>query len=416
MLSRANVAQRERLYYNEYFVLHRRRSEKSYEATHHMLGIRVQSDNTVSTAMDAEILARDIEASFKLTTAEITPAMIQRQIDRLRREGSDLTGDPGPGKALTALVTRNLSFLRDGIVNALDRCEVYVVPLPLCVALSRPERTIVIGNGLLNLITAVGYWANFAETLPKELDEIKPLKRFPTTSVRDAVPIFLFILLYRHYQYGEVLPNFRALNGIELDKLDSQVRDALAGAATFVLLHELAHLELGHRIPGERVFPIDVPLAVPEVLTRYQQMELEADDFAMQALEEPLRPLHFPWINMALNFHFHRETLLSERTERYPVNVNRLAYAHARTGGDARQPNAYAAHLERMGRAYTDIEAKHAEIWAMGKRPLLESLSRAEVVQELRILRSSLDASLRDSLEQVLTGQELPDWRTALHI
>ncbi|MCI0590608.1 MAG: hypothetical protein L0Y67_03245, partial [Gammaproteobacteria bacterium] len=309
------------------------------------------------TVIDPATLAKDIETCFNLTSADITPAMIQRQIDRLKREGAEITDEIRPTKALAELIARNLTFLNSDKCEALVACEIYVVPLPLCMAYSKAPNSIIVGNGLINLISACGYWGNFVETLPLSLDEIKPFAQFPKTSVLDAVSTFLFALMYRHYQYGEALPDFRVLTADQSGNFpDRAVKDAVAGAATFILLHELGHLRLNHHIEDKQIMPIDVPLAVPQALSSYQRKELEADDFAMKAIQERLRPLHVAWINMALNFHLLRETLLAERSNRHPININRLAYANARSAGQIITPVYYAEHLEKMGKSFTNIE------------------------------------------------------------
>jgi len=365
--------------------------------------------------IDPAMLARDIETCFNVTSSEITPAMIQRHIDRLKRLGTKITNDTQPSRALAKLVTRNLSFLNSKEQEMLLACEVYVVPLPLCMAYSKAPNTIIIGNGLLNLITACGYWANFSETIPLPLDKIKPMANFPTISVREAIPVFLFAMMYRHYQYGEALPDFRSLMMDQSGTFpDQEVKDAIAGAATFILLHELGHLSLEHHLEDKQVLPIDAPLAVHQELSTYQRKELEADDFAMQAIQEKLRPLHIAWINMALNFHLIRETLLGERCNRHPININRLAYASVRSKGKQLTPANYSEHLEGMGNSFTNIETNNSIISESNKMPVLEALSRNEIISQLKFMDehlSPIGMSVKNITED---NSELPDWTDLL--
>lgn len=365
--------------------------------------------------IDPATLAEDIETCLSLTSAQITPVMIQRSIDRLRQQGSEITNDTKPTHRLAELVSRNLTFLKDDTRQALLSSEVYVIPLPLCIAFAKSPHSIFIGNGLLNLITACGYWANFCESLPPSLDQIKPLKEFPTVSVSDAIHVYLFALMHRHHQYGEPLPDFRTLSVDRSGSHSDQfVRNAVSGAATFILLHELGHLQLNH-ISGEKpIRPIDVPLAVPQDLSNYQLKELEADDYAMMALEEKLRPLHSAWIDMALNFNLMQETLLGSRGQMHPININRLAYAHARIQGKKLTPIDYNEQIERMGHAHLNIEANNDKLREIEQKPLLDALTREEIMSKLELLDSFLQP-VGFTIQTILDEQsELPDWTECL--
>lgn len=366
-------------------------------------------------AIDGARLADDLETCFRLTSDQVTTQMIRRQIEKIRLDSTIITQNTRPTLALAELVGRNMElFFVEEKAQALRDCTVYVVPLPLCAAYSSPANPIVIGSGLLNVIAACGYWAYNSELLPVELDAIKPLQRFPGVSARQAVPLLLFALIYRHYQFGEPLPDFRAWNKTESrEALDQKVRHSVAGAAAFILLHELGHLALMHHDPETPVHPADIPLAVQESLSDYQLQEFEADDFAMTSLKPEYQKLHFAWINMALNFHLQRETMLGERGCRHPVNINRLNYAFARCNG-VQQGDYHAAHLQRMGLAHENIEHNHNELARQNRKGLLASFERDEILGELAGMAQYL-APHNIDLDAV-TGEncELDDWTRCL--
>jgi len=228
--------------------------------------------------INASELAEDLRSCLKLAPHGISRATINLQLEKLRLSNLDPSSSLKETHALAALVKDKLHFFEENRVDALKNCEVYVVPIPLCEAYSKPKDTgnlIVIGSGLLNLICACGYWANFSESLPDKFDQTFPLKKFPNTSVRDAVPVFLFNLIYRYYVFGESLPDFASLAP---ESIHQKVKNAMAGATAFILFHELGHLELNH-LENDTIRPMRPPTVVDEALSLYQRQELEAEQF-----------------------------------------------------------------------------------------------------------------------------------------
>lgn len=365
--------------------------------------------------IDADTLANDLVTCLHLASHQVTPPMIERQIERIRREGSAVTANTAPSRALRALVQRNVErMLLEERAQMLAQSLVYVVPLPLCAAYSKPDGQIVIGNGLMNVLSACGYWAFLCEQLPAELMGIRPLPRFPSLSAWDAVSLYLFALIFRHYRYGEPLPDLRAwITPVTREEIDVQVKHSVAGAATFILLHEMGHIALSHHVRKDTLLPADFALSVEQSLSEYQIKEFEADDFAMASLRETLRALHLPWINMALNFHVQRETMLGERAPHHPISINRLSHAFSRRDG-VPTGRFDQSHLVRMSEAFVNIERNSAELRRQNRAALLDAMDREMLLSDLAILDRAL-ARYGMPLAPVLdTKSELADWTTCL--
>ncbi len=366
--------------------------------------------------IDIEKLISDLHECLQLTPLEITPAMVERQLNQLRSPAANASRLAAT-KALAGLVERNVTQLLETEYTArFDNYEVLVVPLPFCHAYSKPPHQIVIGNGLIQLLTACGYWAFYCEQLPESLGTIFPLPDFPNTPARNVIPIYLFVLLYRHYQYGEPLPNLRALVS-EKDRatVDRQVRDAIAGAMTFILLHEMGHHELAHH-ENEMIKPIDFPLSVSQDLSQYQLQEFEADDFARKALHDALQPLHIAWINMALNFHLQRETLLGQRSSSHPIAVNRLRYASDCSQGNLMSPEAYATHLARMSESFERLEKNNAALHKNEQAALIDSVDGATAKSRLQAIYQTCPTELPTLYDFLNSETHLPDWTELLSV
>ena len=340
--------------------------------------------------MDSQILLDDIQACYQIAGASISAPMIQRQIDRIRRDGDAITRNTQSTHDLATLIARNMQlFIKSDIAQALGKTELFVIPLPLCVAYSKLPQQIIIGDGLLNVITACGYWGYVCEALPEALSDITPFDDFPTLSVQDAIPVLLFALIDRHYHYGEPLPNVREWALHYQPTIDTQVQVATAGAATFVVCPALGHLALNHNEHGDATLrPYDVSFPVEQSLSNYQLQELEADNYAMMAIKDDYRPLYTAWMDMALCFHLQRETVLSERGEKHPITINRLQYAHSRCyQGEQQNPRTYyEQHLQHMGQSFNHIEQAHHELKAKQRPSLFALFSREEIIQRLSVV------------------------------
>lgn len=350
-------------------------------------------------------IADRLKRGRAMASSEISDAVLDAQLAALRRMNSWQDDALKPTVALADLIERNIKKLTTPEAQAqLAQCRVFVVPLAFCGVYSESPDTIVVGSGLVDYISAYLYWGALAHGMPESLSEVYD-PAFPKTPVRDVVPLLLFGLLYRYIGYGEPFPNYRAVLD---DEIDEQVQHSLAGAMTFVLLHELGHLVLNHHADSSGpVRMVDLPFQVPENLSSYKLQELEADDFVRESMIEGYRPIHALWLNTALGPHFMMETLLSQRGVDHPVCVNRLVHAQA-SANDAVDRAAYLEHLKNSTQRYQSIEAKNSALRQSDQLALLERFSREQLLEQLtRLNRYFGDAGLDLS---AMTESTPPAW------
>lgn len=333
------------------------------------------------TAIRPAVLADRLQSTRRLAVCDVDESVLDAYIDQLRLM-SDWKDDAlAPTIALAELVERNVKrFLTQDARQALARCEVFVTPIAYCGAYCDPPRTVVIGSGLVDFLMAYLYWGSFAHYLPDHLSEVFH-PNFPKTSVREVIPMLLLGLLYRYYAHGDPLPDYRPLAN---DSSSEQVRHALAAALTFILLHELGHLELRHsENMNGRARSIDLPFQVPEDFSTCKLQELEADDYARACMIESYRPLHPAWLNAALGPHVLLETVLSWRATEHPICINRLVHAQAQAQGVVDRTS-YLEQLQNSVDRYRSIERNHLDFRKQGTLPLLERLTRPKLIQLLK--------------------------------
>ncbi|MEM7220019.1 MAG: hypothetical protein AAF515_16755 [Pseudomonadota bacterium] len=352
-----------------------------------------------------DVWTQALQNYYELAPSKLSPAMLQRLLDA---DLADETRGQKRQEHVLGLVARNHTLTAPGISDLIDRQTIRVLPSPICAAFSKPPNTIVVGDGLIDLLTACGYWSALVGALPKSADEVYPLEKHPKIPLSDALAVYTYALLYRYHEHGEPLPDFRALaHQFPNPNLDTQVRDAIAGAVMYILLHELGHLALGHHEGNDVSLPFDPPALIGEALTLYQQRELEADLWAMEAIRPDLRKIHTAWINMGLSFHFQRGALLSEASESHPLYVNRLAFAHACTDEQLRAAGDMDAHLIRMASAHENIERNNEKRAAQGSLPFLSSLTREEILDQIESLATLIPLDVSPVL-----ASEIPTWHT----
>jgi len=355
--------------------------------------------------IDPSKLADDLSRGRNLAPSQVSLALIDQHIARLRaiEEWSDDALEPT--KLLAQLVQRNVEkFVGREARIQLASSEVFVVPIPFCGAFSEAPSTIVIGSGFLDFLTANLYWGAVTHLLPPSLSEIRHPK-FPNQSLRDLIPVLLLALLHLYLENGDPLPNYRTLIS---ENPDERVQDSLAGSLTFVLLHELGHLSLGHH--GDHNLGIrfvDLPFQIPEDFTTYKQQEFEADSFARQAMVEDYRAMHMFWMRGALGPNYTMETMLSRRSASHPTSVNRLIYAQ-HSAHDKVDRTAYLEELEFVTKQYQSLEAKNDALRDRGKPVALEQFTRDELLELFGELEQYMDESV-SNLSLAITS-EMPAW------
>lgn len=96
-------------------------------------------------------------------------------------------------------------------------------------------------------------------------------------------------------------------------------------AAMFLVLHELGHHTLGHLNAGYKSERMAMETRIPESIDPIQQMELEADAFALQCFVPEFRAPVISSVMFAFGPFAFLETFCGPMDRHHPLTVNRLA-------------------------------------------------------------------------------------------
>lgn len=258
-----------------------------------------------------------------LSPRQMPKAVIDRCIENLRRRRIVLDSEDQDHRALANSVAGPLALASVSARAKLGECEIYLLPFPLCIAYStrcENRNLIVIGSGMLDLVETVACSAHVIGSLPEEAQRIYPVSELAGMSLADIFSQFIFVLLFRFVYKDEFLPN---IQGLASAQMIHDARVSAAGGAAFVLLHELAHLELHHA--AKPVAPsIDIASSIPESLSQRQRQEHEADQAAIGYLESEWQEIGHFWRNCAFDFFVRLELMSGVFSETHPLALNRI--------------------------------------------------------------------------------------------
>jgi hypothetical protein len=295
-------------------------------------------------------------------------------------------------QVLARAVASYRPFIQEEAIEKLFRCQVISVPAPVCNARAMIREgipTIVIFDGLLDLVAVTMEMSYAAQELPRDLDLVFPHPAFPDISAR-AWAVQLFVrLIDRFLTDGAPPPDFRRI--ISSPTIEDSVQHAVVGAAWWLLLHELGHIELGHtRLAiGESRLTISDGLVVHEELSEFQQQEFDADAFVFDCLTDMGKKAFYVWTNMALGAMMMVESLYVSPRGTHPLSVNRLIRAHELSQSVDEMAVELKAreYLVRHGAAHVDIHSSQDFIRSAGGTPVFEQWSRDELMTALSGLK-----------------------------
>jgi hypothetical protein len=107
----------------------------------------------------------------------------------------------------------------------------------------------------------------------------------------------------------------------------------LAKVLWFVVVHELAHIKLGHleSLPeADAACPILPALALDEGASGLKLREFEADEHIIASLSPAARPMFLSWALLPLEMFASLERLMSNYRDTHPMAINRLNHLKAR--------------------------------------------------------------------------------------
>ena len=300
-------------------------------------------------------LIHGLRKGIAFTPYSISPALINGCIKRIRNKRMVLSQDDAIIHDLGELIGNSLQAIIPERQQTLLDCEVYVLPFPVCTAYSQligDRKLIVIGQGLIDLIFNTTLSAHIIANLPEQCDDVFPVSDLANYSIIDLLNTFSFTLLFKNYHLGEPLPNFAALASPEMIK-DAKI--AQSGAVLFVLLHELGHLQLGHHT-NTQTRPMNFRKIVDEEMNLEQQLEFEADQYALNSIDESVREIGQFWLKAAFDFFVRLEVMAGQYTPDHPLTINRIADANNQElkNINYHDPTQSEQHIQKMATRFVD--------------------------------------------------------------
>jgi hypothetical protein len=157
---------------------------------------------------------------------------------------------------------------------------------------------------------------------------------------------------------------------------------------SFVAMHEIGHLELGHVGPGSRLATVTPPLlAQAEELNQFKMEEFEADSFVFQGMDPEKRYFAAGACVAILGMFAHIEIYIGGKSDTHPVSLNRLQ--HALTGFGKVIPAAPEPVREALGdasrRLLASVERRGVQEDVGWERPIPGDMDSAEEVADFAI-------------------------------
>ncbi len=308
---------------------------------------------------------------------------ISRYIEKARGRNLQLNQTDESVIELQKLIAQPMEIVIPERKRAFRQCELYVLPFPTSVAWSQMlgnRQIIVIGRGMIQLIEHCTYSAYVIGHLPPEAQQIHPINTLPDLSLSDILNYFIFLLLYRFYRYAEPLPDLYEMISPDMHE---HAQISISGSLAFVLLHEFAHLALGHHDQDE-VIPFDVHKVVPEVISADKQKEIEADQFALNCIIEEYREFGHFWMKSAFDFYVRMEIISGQFTKSHPLALNRIFEMNANVPGQwgYHDPTTSATHAEKLAGTFAQRQQENQPpdegFLALSREACLNILKQAE--------------------------------------
>ena len=325
----------------------------------------------------------------------IDQKVIDRHIKLIQQEKLRLDSESAHARALKILSEEATLFVLPEAKALLAECEIYVLPLPICIAyceVVEGRNRIVIASGILDLISHSLFLAHFGNVVPDKYEDYFLLKLPKKMPLTDLLVNALFLLEYRFYSFSEPLPDLKPYIG---ENQLAAIRTSMSGAVAFILLHELGHLQLGH-VTRNTVRPMAIQVAIPERLNTMQRQELEADQFVTDCLYDQAKPLATYWQHQAVAFYSQLELLSGMRSEDHPLAINRSAISDSFRGKIGKEfgLESNPGHFETLRERFLATEAETSR----GRNFIVETTREGcmKVIDEVAIVLEQDDIPIGD--------------------
>ena len=246
--------------------------------------------------------------------------------NEIRRAGQDATKESESSRSLQSMIDASSEELGPRAISQLSMAHIYGYESSYINAIPdiSVEQKIIVFDGLKHLIYYHIALVKVLDQLIKHRDTSKySLPNDEVISESLAFSLAGYSIL-SDFQETRQIPI--AINDILGERVQGELLAAFRGALCFVLLHELAHIELGHlstkRLRSERFQPA---LLESETLNRWQEEEMEADLYAWQLIQSETRHLFVPSIIFFIGAYAFIEVFSGPLAKAYPLAINRLS-------------------------------------------------------------------------------------------
>ena len=275
--------------------------------------------------LSSEDIVRGIQKARKIAPLHIDEQTLDQYVDLIRRQKIVANKASKEFEQLKHHMSESALFLTDEAKHSLNDIAIYVLPLPMCIAYSEitpnNQPIIVISTGFINIVAANILFAQVGSLLPKQFDDFYSIQLRTDMSVNGIFTNSIFLMLVHHFRFAEPLPNLaNMLNEQQME----DAKTAINGAITFILLHELAHIKLGHLDNTAENQLISQQFVIDEQSDVYKNQEIEADAYALECIKDEAKVIGTFWQQQAMSFFVSLELVSGLKlSDEHPMAINR---------------------------------------------------------------------------------------------
>jgi hypothetical protein len=222
--------------------------------------------------------------------APVERASLETRISMLGSMGITAQTDSEHSLFLHRTIENLHEFWDSAVINEMGTTDVYGAEIPIINAFARPlgrRRQIILLNGIQQLVLFYSHFITVLSLLmTQRADKTIQIDGW-SESEAASFSLAGYSLMYHFMMTGDTLMAIGDILGPKATKNTDQGYQATIG---FLLAHELGHHVLGHtKSSGTIAERNQVSLAIDEPIDSYQQMEFEADRYALMAFPPHLR-------------------------------------------------------------------------------------------------------------------------------
>lgn len=253
---------------------------------------------------------------------------VQFTVRALKHSAVPADSSSKSSQSLQELVDKQRSLLTADAQTHLDGVVLFGLDTPLCDAIPRRYRDhdcILVHVGLLQLLR---YYTEMQQVLALLKDENAEIDvEGVGAKIGLAASLACHAILVAALDSRHQLVSLSPLLG---EVAQQRSNYGYGAAALFLVLHELGHHIQGHLNAGYKSERMAMETRIPESLAPIQQMEMEADAFALHCFAPEIRAPVISSVMFAFGPFAFLETFRGSMGRNHPLTVNRLASLSAR--------------------------------------------------------------------------------------